>query len=190
MKPLERCFVVPIEPTQWISCVRSAFGRLGVLLAWGVIAGCGYVSTSDYLNHIKTVTILPVKVEDPDFMMDASGNPRDETIREALIQRFNQKWRDGGDSQLDLIIRDYDHRPIEYNVNNQPERFRMLLELEYEFVDRVRNKVIDSKDNYVQIHDYYIVADRGEPPETREEAQAKLIQELVDDLYSSLAEQW
>ena len=163
---------------------------------WSLLAttvaliGCGYVSTSDYLNHIKTVSILPVKIEDPDFLMDESGNPRDEIIREAMIERFKQKWRDGNDAQLDITISDYDLTPIDYDVNNQPTRFRMLLEIRYEFTDRVRNRVIDSKDNYLQIHDFYIVADLGEPPETREEAQSKLIQELVDDFYSSLAEQW
>ena len=170
--------------TQW------AVLSQGVLILIFVVLGCGYVSTSDYLNHIKTITISPIEIQDPDFTFDTAGNPHDEIIREALIDRFNQKWRDGNDAQLDVIILDYHLEPYRYDANNQPEQFRMSLEIEYEFRDRVQNKIIDRRDNYFQIHDFYVVQGQGEPPETREEAQKRLIQELVDDFYSTLAEQW
>ena len=157
----------------------------------GLILSCGYVSTSSYLAHIKTINIAPVVIEDPDFFYDqTSGKPYDEIIRDALINRFKQKWSDGNDSQFDLKIRDYRLEPYRYDANNQPEQFRMSLEIEYEFKDRVQNKIIDRKDNHIQIHDFYVVSGRGEQPETREEAKARLIQELTDDLYSTLAEQW
>lgn len=181
-------------------CVRSVSNllktlrfaiALGVLVFACVVLGCGYVSTSDYLGHIKTVTISPLEIQDPDFAYDAaSGRPYDEVIRESLTERFNQKWRDGNDAQLDMTILEYDLEPLTYDANNQPEQFRMILVIEYEFKDRVRNRIIDRKDNYIQIHDFYVVEGGGEPPETREEAQARLIQELVDDFYSTLAEQW
>lgn len=163
---------------------------LGVLILIFVVSGCGYVSTSDYLNHIKTITISPIEIQDPDFTFDVSNNPHDEIIREALINRFNQKWRDGSDARLDIIILDYDLRPYSYDANNQPEQFRMSLEIEYEFRDQKQNKIIDRRDNYVQIHDFYVVQGLGEPPETLEEAQKRLVDELVDDFYSTLAEQW
>ena len=104
----------------------------GVLILIFAVSGCGYVSTSDYLSHIKTIAISPIEIQDPDFTFDTAGNPHDEVIREALINRFNQKWRDGNDSQLDVIILDYDLRPYSYDANNQPEQFRMSLEIEYE----------------------------------------------------------
>ena len=155
-----------------------------------LILGCGYVSTSSYLEHIKTVNIPLITIEDPDFTFDVSGNSYDEIITEKLRDRFNQKWRDGNDADLNLTILDYDWKPSKYDVNNDPFQFRMSLEIRYEFRDRVRDKIIDSQENYYQVHDYYVVADRGEPPETREEATTRLIQELTDDLYSQLAEQW
>ena len=172
------------------AAARRSVLSLGVLILNFVVLGCGYVSTSDYLNHIKTITISPIEIQDPDFTFDTAGNPHDEAIREALISRFNQKWRDGSDARLDIIILDYDLRPYSYDANNQPEQLRMSLEIEYEFRDQKQNKIIDRRDNYVQIHDFYIVQGLGEPPETREEAQKRLIEELVDDFYSTLAEQW
>ena len=163
---------------------------LGGLILIFVVSGCGYVSTSDYLSHIKTITISPIEIQDPDFTFDSAGNAHDEVVRNALINRFNQKWRDGSDARLDIIILDYDLRPYSYDANNQPEQFRMSLAIEYEFRDQKQNKIIDRRDNYVQIHDFYVVQGMGEPPETREEAQKRLIEELVDDFYSTLAEQW
>ena len=172
-----------------VAALRAARSPAALILTL-VISGCGYVSTSDYLNHIKSITISPIEIQDPDFTFDTANNPHDEIIRDALIDRFNQKWRDGNDSQLDIIILDYDLRPYSYDANNQPEQFRMSLEIEYEFRDRVQGKIIDRRDSYFQIHDFYVVSGQGEPPETREEAQKRLIQELVDDFYSTLAEQW
>ena len=184
MKPL--LFFLSVVQTF----VRSAALVLGALIPICAVLGCGYVSTSDYLSHIKTITISPVEIQDPDFTFDSTGNPHDEVIRNAFIDRFNQKWRDGNDSQLDVIILDYHLEPYRYDANNQPDQFRMSLEIEYEFRDRIQNKIIDRRDNYFQIHDFYVVSGQGEPPETRAEAQKRLIQELVDDFYSTLAEQW
>ena len=174
---------------RFAAMLRSVLS-LGVLILIFVVSGCGYVSTSDYLNHIKTITISPIEIQDPDFTFDSAGNPHDEVIRQAFTDRFNQKWRDGNDSQLDIIILDYHLEPWRYDANNRPEQFRMSLEIEYEFRDRKENKIIDRRDNYVQIHDFYVVQGLGEPPETREDAQKRLIDELVDDFYSTLAEQW
>ena len=163
---------------------------LGVLILIFVVSGCGYVSTSDYLSHIKTITISQIEIQDPDFTFDVAGNAQDEAVRNALINRFNQKWRDGSDARLDIIILDYHLEPSRYDANNRPEQFRMSLEIEYEFRDQKQNKIIDRRDSYVQIHEYFVVQGLGEPPETREEAQKRLVEELVDDLYSTLAEQW
>ena len=174
---------------RFAATLRAVFSQ-GILILILGIWGCGYVSTSDYLSHIKSITISPIEIQDPDFTFDAAGNPQDEAIREALIDRFNQKWRDGNDAQLDIIVLDYDLRPHRYDANNQPEQLRMSLEVEYEFRDRVQNKIIDRRDSYFQIHDFYVVSGQGEPPETLEEAQKRLIEELVDDFYSTLAEQW
>ena len=163
-----------------------------VMVAYNIIGlGCGYVSTSDYLNHIETVTVTPVTVEDPDFTYErATGKLYDEVIREALVDRFSQKWRDGNHAQLDIIIRDYDIKAIDYDANNRPVRLQMKLVVDYTFKDQVRGKLIEQNDNYQQIHEFFVVSDRGEPPETLGEAKGRLVEELVDDLYSLLAEQW
>lgn len=174
---------------RFAATLRSVLS-LSILILIFVVSGCGYVSTSDYLNHIKTISISPIEIQDPDFTFDSAGNAHDEVIRNAFIDRFNQKWRDGNDSRLDIIILDYHLEPYRYDANNQPEQFRMSLEIEYEFRDQKENKIIDRRDNYVQNHDFYVVQGLGEPPETFPEAQKRLIEELVDDFYSTLAEQW
>ena len=113
-----------------------------------------------------------------------------EIVRESITASFDKKWQDGNDSQLDIVIVDYDLLPISYDANNRPIQLRMKLTIDYTFTDRIRNKVIDRQDNYIQIYEFYIVQGRGEPPETIEEARERLIQELSDDFYSMLAEQW
>lgn len=162
----------------------------GLLIATCIFASCGYVSTSAYLEHIKSIRISPVRIDDTDIAFDTlTQRPYDEIIREKLIDKFNQKWSDGNDAELDLTIIDYNLIPLDYDANNRPIQFRMSLLIEYLFRDRVQNKIIAQKDNYLQVHDFYVV--QGfEPPETREQAKTRLIEELTEDLYSELAEQW
>jgi hypothetical protein len=66
----------------------------------------------------------------------------------------------------------------------------MRLFLDYSFYDNKKSKIVESKKDYVQIHDFFVVNVTGEEPETKEVATEKLIEELCDDLYNGLAEQW
>ena len=164
---------------------------LAVLICLGLISGCGYVSKSEYLEHINTIRIAPVEILDADFSYDeASQRPYDEVIHEKLTQRFNRKWRDGNDSEFTMRIQDFDIREQGYGPQGEVEMIRMTLQIEYEFLDRVRNNMIAQTDNHLQVHDFYIVDGRAEPPETREEAERRIVDELVEDLYNQLAEQW
>ena len=164
---------------------------LAVLICLGLMSGCGYVSKSEYLEHINTIRITPVEILDADFAYDnASQRPYDEVIHEKLTQRFNRKWRDGNDAEFTMRIQDFDIRERDYGPQGQVEMLRMTLQVEYEFLDRVRNNMIAQTDNHLQVHDYYVIPDGPEPMESREEAERRLVDELVEDLYNQLAEQW
>ena len=77
-----------------------------LLLIWlSVISGCGYVSKSEYLEHINTIRIPPIEILDADFAYDnTSQRPYDEVIHEKLTQRFNRKWRDGSDAEFTCLL--------------------------------------------------------------------------------------
>ena len=156
-----------------------------------VFAGCGYVSTSSYLEHIKTINIPLVVIDDADIAYDnVSQRPFDEIIQEKLTERFNRKWNDGNDSELTLRIHDYTIKEHGFGPSGNVEMLRMSLQVEYQFLDKVRNNLIEKRDNHVQIHDFYVVDNRGEPPETVDQAKNLIIEELIEDLYNQLAEQW
>ena len=156
-----------------------------------LISGCGYVSKSEYLEHINTIRIPPIEILDADFAYDeTSQRGYDEVIHEKLIQRFNRKWRDGNDAEFTMRIQDYNLREHGFGPTGDPELLRMSLQIEYQFIDRVRNDIIDESDNYIQVHDFYIVPNRSEPMETVEQAKGLIVEELIEDLYNQLAEQW
>ncbi len=155
------------------------------------IFGCGYVSTSSYLEHIKTINIPPIEIQDADIAYDnVSQRPFDEVIHDKITQRFNRKWNDGNDSELTIKIQDYDIKEHGFGPSGNVEMLRMSLQVEYQFLDKVRNNLIERRDNHVQIHDFYVVDNRGEPPETVDQAKNLIIDELIEDLYNQLAEQW
>ena len=156
-----------------------------------LIPGCGYYSKSEYLEHISTIRITPIEILDADFAYDnASQRPYDEVIHEKLTQRFNRKWRDGNDSEFTIRIQDYDLKEHGFGPQGNIEMLRMTLQIEYEFLDRVRNNMIAEANNYIQVHDFYIVANRAEPIESLEQAKGLIVEELIEDLYNQLAEQW
>lgn len=158
---------------------------------FSAVIGCGYVSTSSYLEHIKSINIPPVEVNDADIAYDdVSQRPFDEVIHEKLTERFNRKWNDGNDSELTIKIQHYDIKEHGFGPSGNVELVRMSLQVEYQFVDRIRNNIIEKRDNHLQIHDFYVVENRGEPPETVDQAKNLIIEELIEDLYNQLAEQW
>ena len=168
---------------------KAMFVLVLLLLSLSLISGCGYVFKSASLEHINTIRIAPVEILDADFAYDnASQRPYDEVIREKLTQRFNRKWRDGNDSEFTMRIQDFDIREHSYGSQGKVEMVRMTLQIEYEFLDRVRNNMIAQTDNHLQVHDFYIVQGRAEPPETIEEAKVHIVDEMVEDLYNQLAE--
>lgn len=165
--------------------------NFSLFFGFSLICGCGYVSSSSYLEHIDTIRIEPVNIDDPDFAYDnVSQRPYDEVIREKLRSRFNRKWSDGSDAKFTMRIRDYDIKEHGFGPSGNVEMLRMTLQVEYEFVDNVRNNLISKTDNHLQIHDFYRVENRGEPPETVDQAKNLIIEELIEDLYNQLAEQW
>ncbi len=147
--------------------------------------GCGYKSKSDYLEHINTITIPLVTVEDPDVELNF-----DQRLTTALRTKFTSKWREGGDAILTLTVKDYHIVAIDFDANNQPVRLRMFLKIDYTFKDNKKNKIVHSKQDYIQSHDYFKISGMGEEPETTEVATEKIIEELCDSLYGRLAEQW
>ncbi len=156
-----------------------------------LFVGCGYVSTSSYLEHIDTIRIEPVQILDADIAYDnVSQRPYEEVIHEKLTNRFNRKWSDGSDSKFTIRIMDYHIKEQGYGPSGNVEMLRMSLQVEYEFIDNVRDNLIAKTDNHLQIHDFYIVENRGEPPETVDQAKTLIIDELIEDLYNQLAEQW
>jgi len=154
------------------------------LLAVGAFAvGCGYVSESAYLKHIRSIRIPPIQNQTILFELE-------EELTTALRARFQSKWTEGDDAILLVTAHNYEIRPIGYDVNNFPEKYRMVIVLDYEFRDNVRAKLIDAKRDYEYHHDFYVVSGRGEPPEDEVTARKRLLSDLVDELYYTLAEQW
>ena len=153
-------------------------------LSVGVLAvGCGYVSESAYLKHIRTVRVPPVQNQTILFELE-------DELTAALRTRFQSRWTDGDDAILLVTAHNYDIRPIGYDINNFPEKYRMLVVLDYEFRDNVKAKLVDAKRDYEYHHDFYVVSGRGEPPEDEAAARKRLLSDLVDELYYNLAEQW
>jgi hypothetical protein len=162
-----------------------------LFVSFTLFTGCGYVSTSSYLEHIKTINIPPIEILDADIAYDnVSQRPFDEVIQGKLIDRFNRKWNDGNDAELTIRIQDYDIKEHGFGPSGNAELLRMSLQVEYQFLDKVRNNLITKSDNHLQIHDFYVVENRGEPPETVDQAKNLIIEELIEDLYNQLAEQW
>ena len=145
-----------------------------------LIFGC-----SKSLQHISTISIAPIEIRDPDFAYDnASQRPYREVIREKLTERFKSKWQSGSDAELIIRINDYQLKPHGFGSNGNVETVRMTLQIEYRFIDKIRNKTIEKNDNYIQIHDFYIVPGRTEPMRTSEQARSLIVAELVQDLYA------
>ena len=149
------------------------------------IWGCGYRSRSDLLGHINSVTVSPIANETVEYGLE-------DDLADAIRQEFSRRsgWGEGTDSVFTGSIRRYRLLIISLDQNNQPEQYRLVLEMSFVFEDLKRNKVLLNEKNYEKLHDFYVVPDRGEPPETLKEAKQKLIEEVAEEIVSNIVEEW
>lgn len=146
--------------------------------------GCGYKTRSDLLGHIKSVTVSPIVNDTVEYGLE-------DDLADAIRLEFaNRQWREGTDSIFTGNIKMYEVLVISLDQNNQPEQYRLVIQMSFVFEDLKRNKILRNESNYEKIHDFYVVSDRGEPTETLREAKDKLIKELSEDLVSSIVEEW
>lgn len=154
-----------------------------LILVSVIFSGCGYVTGSDLLRHINTVTIPPIANESTEYGLE-------EDIGNTIKQEFNRRWGEGADSLFTATIKDYKYLPLSLGQNNQPEQYRLIITMSFMFQDLKRNKIIRDEKNYEKIHDFYVVDGRGKPPETLKEAKDNLIRETAQDIVSSIVEEW
>jgi hypothetical protein len=150
-----------------------------VVFVWG----CGYSSRSEKLGHIDSFTVSPIANETVEYGLE-------DDLADAMKQEFSRHWGEGMDSVFTGVIKIYEILPISLDQNNQPEQYRIYLGMSFVFEDLKRSKVVRNEKNYEKIHDFYVVPDRGEPPETLKEARQKLIEEAAEDIVSSIVEEW
>jgi hypothetical protein len=167
-----------------VSSLKSQVLSLVIVLSLAAFAwGCGYRSRSDLLGHIDSVTVSPIANETVEYGLE-------DDLGDAIRQEFNRHWGEGTDSVFTGAIRIYEILPISLDQNNQPEQYRLVIGMSFVFEDRKRNKVLRNERNYEKMHDFYVVSDRGEPPETLQEAKQKLIEEAAEDVVSTIVEEW
>ena len=149
------------------------------------IWGCGYKTRSASLSHLNSVSISPIRNETVEYGLEDS-------LVDGLKQEFSKQanWTEGTDSVFTGTIKDYEIFILSLDQNNQPEQYRMVLGMAFVFEDLKRNKVLRDEKNYEKIHDFYVVPDRGEPPETLKEAKEKLVEEVAEDIASSIVKEW
>ena len=162
--------------------ISQSYMLLG-LLAIALACGCGYKSRSDLLGHIDSVTVSPIANETVEYGLE-------DDLGDAIKREFSRHWGDGTDSVFTAQIKMYEILPISLDQNNQPEQYRLMLGMSFVFEDLKRNKIVRNEKDYEKVHDFYVVADRGELPETPKEAREKLIEEVSEDVVSSIVEEW
>lgn len=150
-----------------------------ILLVWG----CGYSSRSEKLGHIDSVTVSPIANETVEYGFE-------DDLLTAIRQEFSRHWGEGTDSVFTGAIKTYEILAISLDQNNQPEQYRLVMEMSFVFEDLKRNKILRNEKNYETIHDFYVVPDRGEPPETLEEAKQKFAEEAAEEIVNSIVEEW
>ena len=164
-----------------VSSFSVSLLMLLAVFAWG----CGYRSRSDLLGHINSVTVSPIANETVEYGLE-------DDLADAIKQEFSRRssWGEGTDAIFTGSIKIYEILAISLDQNNQPEQYRLVLQMSFVFEDLKRNKVLQNEKNYEKLHDFYVVADRGEPLETLREAKQKLVEEAAEDIVSNIVEEW
>lgn len=152
-----------------------------ILVVIMLASSCGYVTKSDLLSHINTVTVMRPSNETQEYGLE-------EDLANALKQEFSRRWGEGSDSIFTAVIKGYDILIL--GQTNPPDQYRLVIRLSFTFEDIKRNRILKNERNYEKTYDFYVVPGRGKPPETLKEAKQNLIRETAEDIVSSIVDEW
>jgi len=163
----------------------SSIQICSILVSLLFVCGCGYISRSKGFEHIDSVSISPIINETVEYGLE-------DELSDAIRQEFSRRssWSEGTDSVFTGTIKTYEILPISLDQNNQPEQYRLVMEMRFVFEDLKRNKILQNESNYQKFYDFYTVPDRAEPPETLAEAKENLIKEVSEEIVGSIIDEW
>jgi outer membrane lipopolysaccharide assembly protein LptE/RlpB len=169
----------------------------GRFAGWMALAGtlaflraCGYsFSGSSLPSHIRSLAIPVLENKSLDYQV------ADEATQ-ALVDRFIQDNRlkvvplSAADAVLEGAVTSYENKVYSYTREEEPEQYIVVIHLSLAFKDLVKNREIWKEEDLVASAVYSPGGLVPGGPTTEEEARAKALEELANDVLSRTLERW
>lgn len=180
--------------------MNTKYLLLIVIVATLSLFGCGYTTGSLLPDHLKTI-----HVEDFQNKIDISDEPSDKRgyriyragveadITEAVIDQFifDGHLRIVDRDDADLILKgeliDYYKQPLRYDRFDNVEEYRIIVTVNIELKDTVKDKVLWKEDGFIGYDTYRLT---GSFASSEDQARQDAIKDLASKIVEKAIEGW
>jgi len=150
------------------------------------LAGCGYTTKSTLPEHIRSISISPIK--------NATSQPGvNHALSNALSQRFGQDprfqvvGREGADAVLEGTVIGYSSEGVAFDRSDIASRFRLRIVFRFSFVEKGGNILIGDEQLVGEAF-YPGGADIAALKAAEEQASRRAIVDLAEATYQRIRE--
>jgi hypothetical protein len=168
----------------------TGVSRLLLALVTALLCGCGYsFSGSSLPSHIKNVAIPVFENQSLDYQVA-------DEVTQALVDRFISDNRlkvtplSQADAVLEGVLTSYENKVYGYSRDEDPEQYIVVMKVSLVFKDQVKNREIWSEENLLASAVYSPGGVVPGSPVSEEDARAKALDELANDVLARTLEQW
>lgn len=153
-----------------------------------MVAGCAYSFTGTNLpGHIKTIAIPNAEngTLEPSLGQEVTSGIIDKFIKDGRLKLASDTQ---ANSRLQMKITSYDNKVHNYNADQTPQDYIVVLTMSVTLRDLVKNRDLWKQDlTHTAI---YAPGGASGGFTTEPEARTQAIQDMADDLVSRTLEQW
>ena len=152
-------------------------------------SGCAYTATGVLPSHLKTVAI-------PVFANNTVEFRLADDVTDAITNAFiaDRRLRIGREREADAVLRGkvlvYKNQVYGFTTEERATQYEILLVVQVEFRDQVKNRVIWKEDQLSVRTTYNVVAVGQTPAQTETDGRAAVVQKLAEQIVSRTVQGW
>ena len=152
-------------------------------------SGCAYTATGVLPSHLKTVAI-------PVFANNTVEFRLADDVTDAITNAFiaDRRLRIGRERDSDAVLRGtvlvYKNQVYGFTTQERATQYEILLVVQVEFRDQVKNRVIWKEDQLAVRTTYNVVAVGGTPAQTETDGRAAVVQKLAEQIVNRTVQGW
>lgn len=164
--------------------------RVWVLLLITFLSGCAYYSTTSRgrsLQGTVSISFFANRTSQPDLGLTVTEAIVEEVEADGSLEIVNAEK---ADFLLEGAVSSYSEAPFSFGETGQAEEYRLSLSVKASFFDRSKGEALWRNKTFSARENFYLEGSSAGEDLTREAAEEKAIEKIIEDIMNAIFGEW